>query len=33
MTHTPPQLIEQHLNVGWAMIDPIPNDETVIVLA
>jgi oxalate decarboxylase/phosphoglucose isomerase-like protein (cupin superfamily) len=33
MTHTPHQLREQHLNVGWAMIDAIPNDETVIVQA
>jgi oxalate decarboxylase len=33
MAHTPHQLIEQHLHVGWAMIDAIPNDETVIVLA
>ena len=30
MTHTPHQLIDQHLHVGRAMIDAIPKDEMVI---
>jgi len=30
MSHTPHQLIDQHLHVGTAMIDAIPKDEMVI---
>ncbi len=30
MSHTPHQLIDQHLHVGRAMIDAIPKDEMVI---
>jgi len=30
MSHTPHQLVNQHLHVGTAMIDAIPKDEMVI---
>jgi len=30
MSHTPHQLIDQHLHVGMAMIDAIPKDEMVV---
>ena len=33
MAHTPHQLVNEHLNVGTAMIDAIPKDEMVIVPA
>jgi hypothetical protein len=31
MAHTPHQLVNQHLQVGTAMLDAIPKDEMVIV--